>query len=78
MQELFRKLLQHESSFPDNAEEGLRRVCLGKYAFVSALHLITCQRVTCGVMALPDVSLPVSMTIALSKNNPYKGIIDYK
>jgi hypothetical protein len=78
MQEVFRKVIQQESSLPNTAEEGIKQVCLGKYAFVTVLHLITWQPVTCGVVALPDESFPVSMTITLSKNNPYKGIIDYK
>jgi hypothetical protein len=78
MQELFRKLIQPESSLPNNGEEGIRKVCLGKYAFVTAYHLVTSQHVTCGIMALPDESFPATMTIALSKNNPYKGIINYK
>lgn len=78
MHELFTKLIQHESSLLNTAEEGIKQVCLDKYAFVTTLHLITWHPVPCNVMALPDESFPVSMAIALSKNNPYKRIIDYK
>ncbi|XP_023708697.1 glutamate receptor ionotropic, delta-2 isoform X2 [Cryptotermes secundus] len=77
MHELFTKLIQHESSLLNTAEEGIKQVCLDKYAFVTTLHLITWHPVPCDVMALPDESFPVSMAIALSKNNPYKRIIDY-
>jgi hypothetical protein len=78
MQELFRKLIQFEPNLPDSTEEGIRQVCLGRYAFMTTLHLISWQHVTCEVVALPGESFPVSMTIALTKNSPYKEVINYK
>ncbi|XP_069694866.1 probable glutamate receptor [Periplaneta americana] len=77
IQKVFKKLVERQrSGLPESAEEGVHRVCKGKYAFLSTMHLMAGQMGTCGLVELPDESFPVSMSIALAKNSPYKRIID--
>ncbi|KAJ4445627.1 hypothetical protein ANN_12309 [Periplaneta americana] len=77
VQKVFKKLVERQrSGLPESAEEGVHRVCKGKYAFLSTMHLMAGQMGTCGLVELPDESFPVSMSIALAKNSPYKRIID--
>ncbi|XP_021933555.1 probable glutamate receptor [Zootermopsis nevadensis] len=77
MHEVFKKLIQNEPNLPSSAEEGVRRICLGKYAFMTTVYAVSWQHAACRVMALPSESFPASLTFALIKNSPYKGIIDY-
>ena len=78
MKRLFRTLIEPERhNLPDSEAEGISRVCSSRYAHVTAqhnVHLIP----GCRLATLPDEYFPTSLAMGLTKNSPYKGIIDYK
>jgi hypothetical protein len=76
--EVYQKLIvPFKSDLPSKTEEGLQRVCTGhRYAFISSYHFT--RTTPCQLVTLPGTSYPETLTYIITKNNPYKSLINWK
>jgi hypothetical protein len=66
---------QHMSQ---STHEGLQRICTEEYmAFAGIETKVDSVRgqLTCEIMRLPATAIPATMTMAITKDNPYKRIL---
>ena len=79
MVKLFRTLIEPErDTLPDTDAEGISKACSSKYAHVGTPHNVHVIPNKCKLATLPDEYFRMFFAIGLTKNSPYKGIIDYK
>ncbi|PSN34366.1 Ionotropic receptor 139 [Blattella germanica] len=66
--------------YPMTALEGLQKVCNNKYAFLLPMDtaLALSNDINCSLVALPHGSFQASLSIALPKRSPYRGLLSYK
>jgi hypothetical protein len=59
---------------------GFRSVCADRnYAFLGPQSFkIHSQKLSCKVVPLPETSYPITMALIISKNNHYRGIINWR
>ena len=80
--EVYKKLIvPYKNDLPDSSLKGFRRVCAEhNYAFVSLNVLNTefGKELSCHVVPLPDTFYSDSFAFIINKNNPYKGLINWR
>ena len=80
--DVYRKLIApYKSDMPATDSDGLRRVCADpKYAFYgyNLLNTEAVGSLSCQVVPLPDTFYKESWAFIISKNNPYKGLINWR
>ncbi|KAJ9595864.1 hypothetical protein L9F63_012945, partial [Diploptera punctata] len=79
--EVDRKLIQpYINDMPATNYDGIKRVCdTEKYTFLGSnlVGKIMAANYSCQLLTLPDVSYPEILSCAISKNNPYKKVLNW-
>jgi len=79
---VYRKFISpFKDDLPATNSEGLRRVCADhKYAFVGygQLETIFLLKAFCHVVPLPDTFYSNTVAFIISKNSPYKWLINWR
>lgn len=83
MKEIYNKIiLQKEKDMPETIGEGIRRLCTeSKQTLMSAARIVVFMQHTeyrCHVTMLPRTAIPGTTTFAMSKENPYRKLFNYK
>ena len=83
LKEVYNKIiLQKEKDMPGTVREGLRRLCTeSKQALMANAFIMASvhyREHRCHVINLPRTAIPGSMTFAISKENPYRKLFNYK
>lgn len=72
----------HKNDMPAGNLEGFKRVCDSrhKYAFMASLFVgqYWAMKLPCHFTTLPDTFYPECLTFVISKNSPYKKLINWK
>jgi hypothetical protein len=76
--EIYEKVIApFKSDLPRKNDEGFERVCTRhRYAFLTShffARIMPCQLVT-----LPGTSYPETLTYIITKNNPYKSLMNWR
>ncbi|XP_033607560.1 probable glutamate receptor isoform X2 [Cryptotermes secundus] len=76
--EVYKKLIgPFKSDLPSTNDEAFERVCTrNRYAYMCS-HFFS-QIVPCQLVALPGTSYPETLTYIITKNNPYKSLINWR
>jgi hypothetical protein len=76
--DVYEKLIgPYRRDLPSKTEEGFKRACTRhRYAFMTSNHFTRVK--PCHLVALPETSYPETLTYIISKNSPYKGLINWK
>jgi hypothetical protein len=77
---VYKKLIEpFKNDMPLTDLDGLRRVCDDhNYAYIGTLDIHDSQKLSCQVMPLPETSYTVTGAYIISKNNPYRGLINWR
>jgi len=70
-----------KNDLPTSESDGVRRVCADhKYAYFGTTILKTKHSLTfpCQLVPLPETSYKVAWAFIISKNSPYKGLINWR
>lgn len=83
MKEVYNKIiLQKEKDMPGTRQEGKRRLCNEpKQTLMAndlAMEATEYLEYRCPLTKLPRTAIPGSLTFAISKENPYRGLFNYK
>jgi hypothetical protein len=76
--EVYEKLIApFKSDMPSKIVEGVERVCTrNRYAFITSYYFT--RIMPCQVVTLPGTSYPETLTYIITKNNPYKSLINWR
>lgn len=77
---VYKKLIApFKNDMPVSELDGFRRVCDDhKYAYIGFLEKYDLQKLSCQVVPLPETSYTVTAAYVISKNNPYRGLINWR
>jgi hypothetical protein len=82
MKEAYTKLIAPDKDhLPATIEEGMQRVCdVNNYAFMTSLDVVLglLDNITCELSAVLGASIPESLAMAVAKQSPYRGLINFK
>jgi len=83
LKEVYNKIiLQKEKDMPLTIREGIKRLCTEpKQALMATDFILTTEQYReyrCHVTKLPRTAIPGSMSFAISKENPYRKLFNYK
>ncbi|KAJ9596424.1 hypothetical protein L9F63_012542 [Diploptera punctata] len=67
----------YEDSLPQTDEEGLHRVCTGNYAYMGEFIETMATNLPCRVVHIPEAFIPVTLSIAIHKQSPYRSIFKF-
>ena len=80
--DVYKKLIApYKNDLPDTPLNGLRRVCADqKFAFITFYIPDTqlARELSCQVMPLPDKIYSNTLAFLISKDSPYKGLINWR
>ena len=71
----------YENDLPASLSDGLRRVCADhKYAFYgyNLLNTEAVKSVSCNIVPLPNAFYTDAWAFLITKNSPYKGLINWR
>ena len=83
MKEVYNKIIQQkEKDMPGTRREAIRRLCNEPKQTLMATDLVMDAteylEYRCPMTKLPRTAIPGSMTFAISKENPYRELFNYK
>jgi hypothetical protein len=83
MKEIYNKIiLQKAKDMPETILEGIKRLCTeSKQTLMSAADIMAFMQYTeywCHITKLPRSAIPGSASFAISKENPYRKLFNYK
>jgi hypothetical protein len=77
-----RIILQKEKDMPETLREGVRRLCNepNQALMATSLVVVSAQfmEYQCHVTELPRTAIPGSLSLAISKESPYRELFNYK
>ena len=80
--DVYKKLIvPFKSDMPISDSDGLRRVCADpKFAYIGFNHLNTdfARSLSCHIVTLPDTFYREAWAFIITKNSPYKGLINWR
>jgi hypothetical protein len=83
LKEIYNKIiLQKEKDMPGTTREGIRRLCTEPKQTLMANDFVMASvyymEYQCDVTKLPRTAIPGSLSFAISKENPYRKLFNYK
>jgi hypothetical protein len=77
---VYKKLIApFKNNMPVSRLDGFRRVCNDhKYAIILSLEKHDSQKMPCQIVPLPETFYKLTGAFIISKNNPYRGIINWR
>jgi hypothetical protein len=79
---VYKKLIApFKNDMPVSDLDGFKRVCADhKYAYIGSNFFSNyfSRNLSCQVMPLPETKYPESLAFITSKNNPFKGLINWR
>ncbi|KAJ9590507.1 hypothetical protein L9F63_016458, partial [Diploptera punctata] len=76
MKNLYERMLA-PYTMPKTNEEGFHRLCSGRYAFITTIRHTSAQFL-CRLTVLPMEAFPVTTSIVLTKDSPYRDILNHR
>ncbi|KAJ9590514.1 hypothetical protein L9F63_016465 [Diploptera punctata] len=76
MREVYEKLIIRDE-MPLTDVEGIVRLCSSRYAFISSGLKMKSLQAPCKLSALTGVSFDASISLVLTKDSPYRNVINY-
>jgi hypothetical protein len=77
---VYKKLIApFKNNMPVSHLDGFRRVCNDhKYAYIVPIETHYSQKMPCQILPLPESFYTVTVAFIITKNNPYRGLINWR